>query len=114
MLAKICSDINKPNGQTYLDFSDAGVGEFIEKLPIRKLPGVGRVNEQILAGMGITYCPDSIEHATEIAINFTANAFDFLIRSSLGIAKNVHEDIGVKKSLNCSESTPIITEFNEF
>ena len=113
MLAKICSDINKPNGQTYLDFSNEGVGEFMEKLPIRKLPGVGKINEQILAGMGIEYCPDTLEQAVDLIINFTPNAFEFLIRSSLGIAKNVHEDIGIKKSLNCSETmNPIITEYN--
>ena len=47
----------------------------------------------------------------EVAINFTDNAFDFLIRSSLGIAKNVHEDQGLKKSLNCSETFPAISEY---
>jgi len=73
-------------------------------LPIRKLPGVGKKNEQILAGMGIKLCPDTLDKAVDIAINFTPNAFDFLVRSSLGIAKNVHEDAGIKKSINVSET----------
>ena len=47
----------------------------------------------------------------EVAINFTDNAFDFLVRSSLGLAKNVHEDQGLKKSLNCSETFPMITDY---
>lgn len=86
----------------------------MSKLPIRKIPGVGKVNEQILSGMGIKYCPNTIEKAMDISINFTNNAFDFLIRSSLGIAKNVHEDLGIKKSINCSETFPLITQKLDF
>ena len=59
--------------------------------------------------MGIKYCPDTIAKAMEISINFTNNAFDFLIWSSYGIAKNVHEDLGIKKSINCSETVPLIS-----
>ena len=52
--------------------------------------------------MGIISCPNTIEKAMDISINFTNNAFDFLIRSSLGIAKNVHEDLGIKnQKKNC-------------
>ena len=64
----------------------------MDKLLVRKLPGVGKVNEQILAGLGIVKCSDGIKLATYIYINFTVNAFDFMIRACLGIAKNIHED----------------------
>lgn len=113
MLAKICSDMNKPDGQTYLQNNEQAIIDFMARLPVRKLPGVGKVNEQILIGMGIEYCGDSIERAIDISINFTDNAFDFLIRSSLGVAKNVHEEIGLKKSLNCSETFPLISEYEQ-
>lgn len=63
--------------------------------------------------MGIQYCSDSIDRAMDVSINFTDNAFDFLIRSSLGVAKNVHEDIGLKKSLNCSETFPCIDDYDQ-
>ena len=55
------------------------------------------------------HCGDISSKATEIFINFTENAFDFLIRASFGIAKNTHEEQGVKKSLNVSETIPITT-----
>lgn len=87
---------------------------FMSKLPIRKIPGVGKVNEQILSGMGIKMCPDVQKHAMDISINFTNNAFDFLIKSSMGIAKNVHDEQGIKKSINCSETVPLITKKEEF
>lgn len=116
MLAKICSDINKPDGQTFLEFNASAVADFMKQLPIRKIPGVGKVNEQILTGMGIKYCPDIQEKAMDISINFTNNAFDFLVRSSFGIAKNFHEDTGIKKSINVSETVPgqMIQEKKEF
>jgi hypothetical protein len=42
--------------------------------------------------MGIVYGKDVMDKAIGIYINFTENAFDFLMKASLGIAKNVHED----------------------
>ncbi len=82
-------------------------------LPVRKLVGVGKVNEQILLGMGIEKCSDIIDKAVDIYINFTENAFDFLIKSSLGIAKNTHEEIGIKKSINVSQTFPIMSDYDQ-
>ena len=53
MLAKICSDINKPDGQTFLQNDISKIEEFMGALLVRKLPGVGKINEQILLGLGI-------------------------------------------------------------
>ena len=88
------------------------IEKFMNELLVRKLPGVGKVNEQILAGMGIVKCSDAIKNAAHIYVNFTENAFDFMIRACLGIAKNVHEDQGVKKSLNISETIPVTTNYD--
>ncbi|OQR87191.1 DNA polymerase kappa [Achlya hypogyna] len=52
-LAKVCSDINKPNGQYLLPFNRNALIKFIENLPIRKLGGIGKVREKILAALGI-------------------------------------------------------------
>ena len=51
-------------------------------------------------------CPDVLEKAVDISVNFTNNATDFLIRAALGIAKTRHDDgvVNVKKSLNVSET----------
>ena len=45
MLAKIAADINKPNGQFYIENGK----EYIQSVPIRKVPGVGKVTEKILS-----------------------------------------------------------------
>lgn len=45
-LAKIASDKNKPNGQLFIP--SHRVDDFIHPLPVRKIPGIGRVTEKIL------------------------------------------------------------------
>lgn len=45
-LAKIASEMNKPNGLTVIRPQD--VSRVLENLPVRKVPGVGRVTEQRL------------------------------------------------------------------
>ena len=61
--------------------------------------------------MGVVKCSDAIAMATAIYINFTENAFDFIMRACLGIARNVHEDQGLKKSLNISETFQITSDY---
>ncbi|OCQ51616.1 DNA polymerase IV [Photorhabdus australis subsp. thailandensis] len=55
-LAKIASDINKPNGQ-YVIPPDQ-LADFVKVLPLRKIPGVGKVTVQRLADMGLEICAD--------------------------------------------------------
>lgn len=50
-LAKIASDLDKPDGLTVIEPQQ--VPAFIEKLPIGKVPGVGRRAQQVLSAMGI-------------------------------------------------------------
>src|SRR5204863_423269 len=46
LIAKIASDLKKPNGQ--FEVKPEEVPEFMEKLPVRKLWGIGEVTEQKL------------------------------------------------------------------
>jgi len=81
------------------------------ELPVRKLPGVGKVNEMILGGLNIFTCKDLLDKAAEIYINFTEKAFDFLVRSALGVSGNIHEKQEIKKSLSvCHSFSPIESE----
>lgn len=49
--AKIASDLEKPDGLTVVE--PGRVAEFLEPLEVRRLPGIGSKNEEILAGMDI-------------------------------------------------------------
>ena len=48
---------NKPNGQFKLDFEPHAIKAFMHDLSIRKVPGVGRVNERLLDSIGIKVRP---------------------------------------------------------
>ena len=45
-LAKVCSDMNKPDGQFRLGPDEGEITRFVEGLPIRKISGIGNVTEQ--------------------------------------------------------------------
>lgn len=55
-LAKIASDMKKPDGLTVV--MPDKVLNFLEDLPVRKLPGVGPKTEEILKKMGVETCAD--------------------------------------------------------
>lgn len=55
-LAKIASDMNKPNGQFVI--APHQVAEFVRTLPLAKIPGVGKVSAAKLEGMGLRTCED--------------------------------------------------------
>jgi DNA polymerase IV len=59
-LAKIASDMNKPNGQ-YVITPD-NVDNFIDQLSLKKIPGVGKVTEKKLAQLGLFTCNDVVNY----------------------------------------------------
>jgi DNA polymerase kappa len=42
-LSKIATDINKPDGQFAVGRDHTAIQRFIDPLPIRKVPGIGKV-----------------------------------------------------------------------
>ena len=56
LIAKIASDLNKPNGQC--EVASEQVPEFIAGLPVRKLWGIGQVTERKLERLGVATCAD--------------------------------------------------------
>ena len=69
LVAKIASDLKKPNGQ--VEVKPEEVPEFMEKLPVRKLWGIGEVTGQKLERLGIATCGDMRRLSrTELIENF--------------------------------------------
>jgi DNA polymerase-4 len=56
LIAKIASEINKPNGQ--LEVTRAQVAEFMKELPVRKIWGIGEKTERKLEELGVKMCRD--------------------------------------------------------
>ncbi|XP_037051630.1 DNA polymerase kappa-like [Bradysia coprophila] len=88
LLAKICGDINKPNGQYYLPPTIEAIKEFVVKLPIRKVTGIGNVTEQLLNSLNIFNCGDLWEHRGVINLLFKPATVSFLLAVSLGIGNS--------------------------
>lgn len=113
MLAKMCSEINKPNGQFLLKNTREEILEFMSKKPIRKIPGIGSVNEQLLIGLGVHNCEDILSKKKEIKICFTENSFEFFIKAALGIARCFHEKSEERKSISVSRTFPTIANYKD-
>jgi DNA polymerase kappa len=92
MLAKICTDMKKPDGQTYLPPDTEQIKEFMKKLSVRKIPGIGRMTELVLGSLEVYTCEDILEKAVEIFVSFSERTFHFLFRAALGISRNYHEE----------------------
>ena len=106
-IAKICSDENKPDGQCVI--SPEEVDEFVIKLPLRKIPGVGKVTQSRLANAGLETCRDVRKLGeTEVLKRFgslgellwkRANGIDdrelttSWVRKSLSVERTFAEDI---------------------
>ena len=67
MLAKIASDINKPNGTAIITPKDADA--FISTLPIERFHGIGKATARRLHAMGVTNGADLRRMSAEVLIN---------------------------------------------
>lgn len=105
MLAKICSDINKPDGHYILN-SDSEVEEqFMKNLKIRKIPGIGPKTEIKFSLMGINTCNDFLENSVKMFFILPESNFENFYKCCIGIGSYIHEDRSlINKSISCSET----------
>lgn len=90
-LAKICSDLNKPNGQFYLPPNRQKIMDFVASLPIRKVSGIGNVTEQQLSALGIKVCSDLLDKRGLLKLLFTDLHYNSLISTALGLGHTTLE-----------------------
>ncbi|KAL2757002.1 hypothetical protein ACRALDRAFT_1049249 [Sodiomyces alcalophilus JCM 7366] len=86
-LAKICSNMNKPNGQFLLPNNRAAIMKFMASLPPRKVNGVGRVLERQLSEIGIKTCGDIYQYRQYLSPLLGEKAYEFLIHCYLGLGR---------------------------
>lgn len=86
-LAKICSNMNKPNGQFRLANDRNVIMAFMRDLPTRKVNGVGRVFERELDAIGVKTCGDIYGYRHYLAKLFGEKAFQFLMQCHLGLGR---------------------------
>ncbi|XP_039101480.1 DNA polymerase kappa isoform X2 [Hyaena hyaena] len=85
MLAKVCSDKNKPNGQYRILPNRQAVMDFIKDLPIRKVSGIGKVTEKMLKALGIITCTELYQQRALLSLLFSETSWHHFLHISLGL-----------------------------
>ncbi|TKY71239.1 DNA polymerase kappa [Spatholobus suberectus] len=110
LLAKVCSDINKPNGQYVLPNDRMAVMTFVSSLPIRKIGGIGKVTEHLLKGVfGINTCEQMLEKSSYLCALFSQATADFFCSVGLGLGQTDSPQVRYRKSIS-NERTFSATE----
>ncbi|XP_071587143.1 DNA polymerase kappa isoform X3 [Heliangelus exortis] len=100
MLAKMCSDRNKPNGQCRIAPDRQAVIDFLKDLPIRKVPGIGKVTEKMLRALGIVTCSELYQQRALLSILFSEASWRHFLDISLGLGSTHLEKDGERKSMS--------------
>lgn len=90
LLAKIASDVEKPNGQHVVPAERGACMAFMGGLEVRKVPGIGRVMQHVLAALGVATGADVLARRGLLAALFSPAALDFFLRSALGLGPTEH------------------------
>nr|CAD1841342.1 unnamed protein product [Ananas comosus var. bracteatus] len=112
MLAKVCSDINKPNGQFILPNNREAVMTFISSLPIRKIGGIGKVTEHILRdALGITTCQEMLQKGAFLCALFSdCSAGSLLSICGTWLRGNRYPEHRLRKSISCERTFTATTD----
>ncbi|NXY43092.1 POLK polymerase, partial [Ceuthmochares aereus] len=100
MLAKMCSDRNKPNGQYRIAPERQAVLDFLKDLPIRKVPGIGKVTEKMLKALGIVTCSELYQQRALLSLIFSEASWRNFLDISLGLGSTHLEKDGERKSMS--------------
>ncbi|KAH8828279.1 hypothetical protein DL96DRAFT_1669405 [Flagelloscypha sp. PMI_526] len=118
----ICSDRNKPNGQFELTCDPQAITEFMRELPIRRIPGIGRVSERLLDSIGVKTCGDIYKYRATISLLDKQFGLEGLLKKYLGIGSNVvqpwqreeRKSIGAERTFHSlSEKDKILGKLDE-
>lgn len=104
-IAKIASNINKPNGQFQVSNERQAIMEFMRDLPVRKVNGVGRVFERELESIGVKKCGDIFPHRAFLTKLFGEKAFQFLAQCYLGLGRTKIEPVENQERKSVSTET---------
>mmetsp|Transcript_99667 Transcript_99667/g.266277 ORF Transcript_99667/g.266277 Transcript_99667/m.266277 type:complete len:673 (-) Transcript_99667:31-2049(-) len=96
--AKVGSDCNKPNGQFMVPRELGKHLNWLGELKIRKVHGVGRVSEKILAALGVETIGDLLGNGPEVLMAFSAGTAGWLMNVACGVAATRLHDVFTPES----------------
>ena len=101
-VAKIASDINKPNG--YCLVHPSKIEEFIEKLPVSKFYGVGKVTCKKMNSLGIIFGNDLKKLSLEFLTQNFGKSGNHYYNISRGIDKRKVNPSRIRKSIGAENT----------
>ncbi|KAG8524658.1 DNA polymerase kappa, partial [Galemys pyrenaicus] len=113
MLAKVCSDKKKPNGQYQILPNRQAVIDFIKDLPIRKVSGIGKVTEKMLKALGITTCTELYQQTALLSLLFSETSWRYFLQISLGLGSTHLARDGERKSMSVERTFSEINKAEE-
>ena len=109
MVAKIASDIKKPFGITVIQPQQ--VRGFVEKLPLRRIHGIGPASEKRLAACGLHICKDVWGYSLAELSHLVGNQAEWLFNRARGIDDRDLSTSRVRKSIG--RETTFATDSND-
>ena len=103
-LAKIASDINKPNGIFVIGPNE--VNHFLETMPLNKIPGIGKVTSEKLKLKGFDIAKDILESDQITLINQFGKLGNLLWKRCHGIDEREVETSRIRKSVGVERTFP--------
>ncbi|KAF6126491.1 DNA polymerase kappa [Phyllostomus discolor] len=113
MLAKVCSDKNKPNGQYQILPNRQAVMDFIKDLPIRKVSGIGKVTEKMLKALGIITCTELYQQRALLSLLFSETSWRYFLQISMGLGSTHLTRDGERKSMSVERTFSEISKAEE-
>ncbi|KAL8451374.1 hypothetical protein Emed_002039 [Eimeria media] len=121
LVAKIASDVNKPNGQKIIAATSAAatpaavaaataaVREFLDQLNVRKLPGVGKHREKLLDALEINTCGQLLQQAPLLLHLLPRVTAVHLLRLAMGldgskVEQQQQQQQQQQQSVSCEET----------
>ena len=83
-IAKLCTEVNKPNGHFILRKDKEAVYRFLDQLNIRKLQGIGPNMQDILNGIGIYTVKELRDNLYKVYTIFTEHMYKELLSYCMG------------------------------
>lgn len=104
MLAKIASDAQKPDGLTIINETD--VSDFMSKLPVQKIPGIGPKMFRKMQDFGIKTAADILKFPETFIVNRFGKARSSLIPRARGIDHSPVVPFSEPKSFSAETTFP--------
>ena len=103
-LAKIASDFKKPDGLTII--AEEQVREFLQKLPVGKIPGVGKKTGEELKTLGIVFVSDILNFPAMFMTRKFGKWGAALYERAQGIDNSAVEPYSEPKSISAEQTFP--------